>query len=111
MVDEHQIRKYVVDWLAGRISLAQFEDWFVPATWNIAGSDNLVNLVDEIELNLSEYSGGYLSKEQIREVMQSILREFAPVQTVILEFSPRPIPARSSSAISLEWMHPHLAAV
>ena len=43
-----------------------FEAWFASVTWNIQGSDELVNLVDEIELNLSECLGGYLSKQQLK---------------------------------------------
>jgi hypothetical protein len=103
MVDEHQIRRYLADWLAGRISLSQFEDWFVPATWNIQGSENLVNFVDEIELNLSEYSGGYLSKQQLRSAMLSAQREFAPVHTIVLGSVSRQMTVRSSSAGFQNW--------
>lgn len=75
MPNVYQIREKLSDWINGKISLAEFEDWFVPATWNVhrSGDEAAENLVDEIELNLSEYSGGYLSREQLVVAMRSAL--------------------------------------
>jgi len=75
MPNVYQIRERLADWLSGKISLTEFEDWFVPATWRIesSGDDAAENLVDEIELNLSEYSGGYLSREQLMDAMRPLL--------------------------------------
>ena len=80
-----EIRQRLSMWLDGEISRAQFEDWFVPATWDVhkSGDANLEKLVDEIELYLSEYSDGYLSKQQLRDAMVSILSKFSSHQVVV----------------------------
>lgn len=83
MADLYKIRQHLSDWIDGKISLSEFEDWFVPSTWNIQGSDELMDLVDEIELNLSEYSGGHLSKQGLREAMISLLSRFSSHQVVV----------------------------
>jgi hypothetical protein len=72
MPEAIQIRSRLSDWIEGRISLAEFEDWFVPATWNIhKGNDAAAeDLTDSIELSLSEYSGGYLTLEELREKLK-----------------------------------------
>jgi hypothetical protein len=75
MVSVHQIRLRLADWINGEISLAEFEDWFVPETWDIhkLGDKEAEDLVDEIELNLSEYSGGYLSKEELQASLKRLV--------------------------------------
>ncbi|SPE39784.1 hypothetical protein SBA3_3410003 [Candidatus Sulfopaludibacter sp. SbA3] len=75
MPDALQIRAQLADWIEGRISLAEFEDWFVPATWNIhhCNDPEAEDLADEIELSLSEYSGGYLSASELRDGMRKLL--------------------------------------
>jgi hypothetical protein len=68
MVKASEIRENVGRLLFGDISLEQFEDWFVPATWDAhkAGDPEAESLADDIEMNLSEYTGGQLSEEQLR---------------------------------------------
>ena len=102
MVSVHQIRLRLADWISGKVSLADFEDWFVPATWNIqkAGDEDVESLVDEIELNLSEYSGGYLSKQQLRDVMISTLASISPIS--VIDWQPVDairVPAQSLSMV------------
>jgi len=77
MPDALQIRSRIADWLDGKISLSEFEDWFVPVTWDIhKGNDpEAEELTDEIELSLSGYSGEYLSLDQLKDK----LRELVPV--------------------------------
>jgi len=86
MVDVYQIRLHLNAWINGKISLSEFEDWFVPETWDVhkSGDKKAEDLVDEIELNLSEYSGGYLSKEQLLEAMKSLLPKPFPI--VVIEW-------------------------
>jgi hypothetical protein len=69
MVNASQVRERLADWLDGRISLSEFEGWLVPATWNIhkANDAEAESLVDEIELRLSEYSGGHMAAKQLRK--------------------------------------------
>ena len=81
MPNIHQIRYKLDDWMNGRVSLAEFEDWFVPATWNIhqSGDQEAASIVNEIELNLSEYSGGHLSQEELRIAMGLVLGRLSNV--------------------------------
>ncbi len=101
MVNASQIRARLSDWLEGRISLSEFEDWFVPATWNIHNSDASVEkLVDEIELRLSEYSGGYLEPKQLREELRAVVdagRPSSPLVCNILWVMPNGIPVLSEA--------------
>jgi hypothetical protein len=80
MPNVHQIRERLASWLSGNISLAEFEDWFVPETWNMHKFNDreAESLVDDIELSLSEYSGGYLSREQLLDAMRSVLASGSP---------------------------------
>jgi hypothetical protein len=74
MPNAAEIHSHLADWLQGKISLSQFEDWFVPATWDIhkANDPEAESLVDEIELRLSEYSGRYLALERLREELRDL---------------------------------------
>jgi hypothetical protein len=59
----------------------------VPETWNIhkANDPEAEALADEIELSLSEYSGGYLSLGQLKEN----LKELAHIATPIVRSTDR----------------------
>ena len=74
MANASEIRTHLADWLDGKFSLAEFEDWFVPETWNVHKSNDpeAESLADEIELRLSEYSGGHLRAEQLREELKEL---------------------------------------
>ena len=100
MADVDQIRYYLSEWMGGKISLREFEDWFVPATWDIhnSGNKDSEDLVDEIELRLSEYSSGFLSKDELRSEMKSLLAKSCPVLTFSYQISlARSTPSRSAS--------------
>ncbi len=75
-----EIRKQLARWLDGEISLEQFEDWFLPETWNleIENDSEAEFLADEIELNLSEYSDKLLTIADLRQEMVRIAHPFAP---------------------------------
>lgn len=87
MADLYSIRQHLSDWIDGKISLSEFEDWFVPATLKMQESGDLVDFIDEIELNLSEYSGGHVSKHELRGAMVSLLSKFAPSHIVVIGFT------------------------
>ena len=54
---DFHFRVRLADYLADRLSLREFEDWFYAKTWDIDDTDNqtLTNLVYEIKLRLAEY--------------------------------------------------------
>jgi hypothetical protein len=75
-----QIRSRLAEWINGGISLSEFEDWFVPETWNIhkANDPEAEALTDEIELSLSEHSGGYLSLDRLKENIKGLAHIATP---------------------------------
>lgn len=74
MVDALQIRQHLAEYVLGMAQLQEFEDWFVPATWDIHKSNDpeAEALTDEIESNLSEYTGGQLSREDLRKILSGL---------------------------------------
>src|SRR5260370_32223975 len=91
MVSPAEIRQQLSRWIGGEISLGQFEDWFVPATWNAHSAEDkeVEALADEIELNLSEFSDGVLSEQELREELTRIAYPFrAPSRPVHRHRSP-----------------------
>ena len=57
---EIELRKELARYLEGQCTLKEFEDWFVPRSWNFNQNSNpsLRNLVAQIELSLAEFSNG-----------------------------------------------------
>jgi hypothetical protein len=74
LVNASEIRFRLADWLAGDRSLDEFDDWFVPATWDIhnSGDSEAEVLTDEIELRLSEYTDGVLSPEDLKRELSAL---------------------------------------
>lgn len=68
-IDE-QIRKAVMDYIAGRKSLRRFQEWFARKTWNLQADPDLIQMVNQIELRLAEFSNGHWSEEELREKLQ-----------------------------------------
>ena len=58
------VRRYV----AGDISLRDFQDWFIPATWDVAKCPDkeIVKAVRNIQLSLAEFSSGDLTEAQLK---------------------------------------------
>ena len=73
-----EIHSKAAEFVAGRISLRQFEEWFVPATWDIhkANDSEAESLADEIDLNISEYTDGVLSADQLKQELAAAIRPF-----------------------------------
>lgn len=72
MVSAFEIRSRLADWLDGRISFREFEDWFVPSTWDIhLGGDPVAqSLVADIDLEIAEYTGGYKSLAEMANAVR-----------------------------------------
>ncbi|MDQ6701241.1 MAG: hypothetical protein M3Z36_13760, partial [Acidobacteriota bacterium] len=75
MISATQIRNRLAKWLNGEISLREFEEWFVPASWDShkANDTEAESLVDEIELNLSEYTDRTITYRELKDRLQSEL--------------------------------------
>lgn len=71
MVTVQMLHEWLVRLLAGEVSLQQFEEWFVPQTWNMHLDSDLdaQRLASAIELRLAEFSNEHMTeKELLREL-------------------------------------------
>lgn len=69
MLSEKEIRDKVSDYVVGKVSLDDFEDWFAAASWNIHKNPDLSaqHLAFAVELRLAEHSSGHLPEPDMRE--------------------------------------------
>jgi hypothetical protein len=72
---EATIREHLLRYLAGDLTLQEFEDWFVPATWNQIGRVPLSTerLIGEIELRIAEFTSGHRPEDEVREFLARAL--------------------------------------
>ncbi|MBI4507942.1 MAG: hypothetical protein HY691_20640 [Chloroflexi bacterium] len=70
-----QIRVELARYLDGEISLEQFEDWFLPATWNVhlAGEDEAANLAYDIDAVLAQASSERWPETRIKAALGRVL--------------------------------------
>jgi hypothetical protein len=69
------IRRHLLDYLAGTVSLDEFKDWIVAATWGIddTASPEERQLAYDVELALAEESSGFLTREELHDDLQKLL--------------------------------------
>lgn len=74
---DFNIRERLADYLADRLSLREFVDWFYAETWDVDDAENqtLTNLVYEIKLRLAEYSHGDWTEAELHSMLLSILEK------------------------------------
>jgi hypothetical protein len=75
---EFEIRDRLSAFLAGEISLHDFEDWFFPKTWDVDKLDepDLLDLVYQIKLDWAEFTDGHWSLEQLRSMLHSLVERY-----------------------------------
>jgi len=97
MVSSSQIKERLALYLANRISLGQFEDWFVPNTRDIrrTRSQAAMALTFAIEGTLSEYLSGVLDDRELRSELLQVLHADSAVVEIGL---PRKFLFTSSAA-------------
>lgn len=78
---EFNIHEKLAEYLAGEITLCEFEDWFFPETWDIDQTDNtaLINLVYGIKLSLAEFSNGDWTEAELRSMLRPLLEKYVMV--------------------------------
>ena len=83
-----EIREKLASYLAGEIPLHCFEDWFVPASWNVVKSKNQadINLVYEIELWLAEFSGGFWNEDELKNLLRPLVENYQVILAPIPDF-------------------------
>jgi len=71
-----EIRERLVRYLAGEISLAAFQEWLVPRAWDVEQSGNAaaIELANELELRLAEYTSGHRTEAELREALLPLVR-------------------------------------
>lgn len=85
---DFEIRNHLAAYLAGEISLHDFEDWFFSKTWNVDQMNDpaLIDLVYEIKLNWAEFSDGDWTEEELRSMLRPLVEKYkvtsSPIQIV-----------------------------
>lgn len=74
MLSVKSIREQLQNVLAGQVSLDDFEDWLVQASWNMHqhADDESQQLVGAIELHLAELSDGLIDENEIVESLLTL---------------------------------------
>ena len=95
-----EIREKLASYFEGRISLEDFEDWFVSASWNVVQSKNrqLIDMVYDIELLLAEFTDGCWTQAELKQ----LLRPF--IENYIIEPELSQIKKLSSTALQNYWL-------
>ena len=97
MISASQIRSQLALALARKMSLDQFEDWFVQNTWNIhaSGSKEAEVLTFAIEDLLSEYTSAHISEQALRSELEQAIHAETRIAEVIdpvpVLWAPQPI--------------------
>lgn len=74
MISEQAIRTRLRSYLSGDISLEAFEDWLIDATEGAdrANQREIIRLRAAINLQIAEYTGGFMNEVQLRERLETL---------------------------------------
>lgn len=83
---DFNIHEKLAEYLAGEISLREFENWFFPETWDVDQIDNpaLANLVYGIKLRIAEFSNGDWTESELHSMLRSFLEKYVITASQIL---------------------------
>ena len=72
---EIQIQERLRCYVAGNLSLTQFEEWFVPATWDVEQTDDAITaqFTSGLLLLLAEYSNGDWIESEMNRLLAPFL--------------------------------------
>lgn len=72
---ERAILEHVVRYLRGQESLAEFESWFIPATWGINQSSDreTVAVARRISLRLAEFLNDHWTEDEFKDRLAELL--------------------------------------
>lgn len=78
-----KIRESLARYLTNRTSFEEFEDWFMPATWEIEKTSNqlAIELTHEIELRISEFTNGHFTEKELREKLGPLTQRYSATIT------------------------------
>jgi hypothetical protein len=70
-----EIQRHVIQYLNGTVSLAEFENWFVPILWDIDDEDERTReLAGTVHVLISEFSSGGRTLASLRENLAAAIR-------------------------------------
>lgn len=71
------IRSKVASVVAGDLTIRQFEDWFVPATWDVERSadQDAIRLAHQVLHQVSEYEGGLWNDDEFLRQLRDLLQQ------------------------------------
>lgn len=74
----------LVKLLRGKISVEQFEDWFVPRSWNVHKDDDreAERLAHDVDFALIELEEGRIDEKQFREEALRLIASSTVLETV-----------------------------
>jgi hypothetical protein len=77
MLSCRELNEKLSDVAIGRMSIRDFEEWFVPASWNANAwaTPALRDAVYSLELAIAEYSNGHVHSSYLRAFSGDIARE------------------------------------
>lgn len=80
------IRAALAHYLAGEISLVDFDRWFTPSTWDIErqADPEAEALADEIDLRLAEYTSGHWTEPELRQKLRDLQPDWIDVRQAVL---------------------------
>jgi hypothetical protein len=75
---EFELRQELGRYLKGQCTLKEFEDWFVPRSWDFNQNSNpsLQKLVAQVELSLAEFSNGDWSEKELRQQLGILMTNY-----------------------------------
>lgn len=103
----NEIKRGLLGYLMGEQPFVHFESWLSDISWDPVGkfSDADVDLIRDIQLRTAEFTGGYLTEEELKCELRDLVG-FAPRVIPVLwmmENAPvrSPLVARSSSTVQV----------
>ena len=75
---DFEIRKQLIRYLSGQISLNNFQEVFIPIIWDIDKKENknVKKLSNRIILRLAEYSNGDWSEQELKDLFRPMIGNF-----------------------------------
>lgn len=69
---ELQLRNRLAQYLNGEVTLEDFEEWFLAATWDDGQDGDLGALVSAIRHRLAEFSNGDWSEAELKDLLKPL---------------------------------------
>lgn len=105
---ESELRRELGRYLKRECTLKDFEDWFIPRSWNFDqnSTPSLKNLVSQTELCLAEFGNGDWNENELRQQLFILTTTYElQCHPFSGEESTDPVPTRTGSGSSAREFH------